>query len=823
MTAGGPRQHGPPRTTTAATAWTCFWVSAAVLAFEIAVMRLLLVASWHHFASLVISIVLLGFGASGTVLALLRERVMPRAGVVVEGLALATGSAMVVAIVVMGLVPIEARLAPGLLWSQLGRWLLAWTVLGVPVTLGAATICTALMASGGRVAATYGANLLGSGLGAATAPLLMHAVPVAWLPAACGLAAWLGAAGLVRPSRRRLAAWAVALGATAGAVAIAPPDVRVDPFKYGAALDRLAEQGSVRRVARAAGPRALLEAWSGPVLHDLPFLGVGAAPPPLSVITADGHWAGSVLDVRSAAEAEAMDTTLMAAGYALAAPRPRVALLGEVGGSNAWLALRHGAASVDFIQPNPAVPAMLRGPLADRGGAVVDAAGVRVTVADPRHALEHGVGAYDLVQMVSLEGTAVGSGGLGGLAENHLLTVEGVVAAVRRLDPEGLLMVCRGIQSPPRDNVKIMLTMVEALRRLGRAEPAGHLVVLRDYLAVCTLLKPSPWTAAQIERVRALCAERQLTPVWFPGVRDDELNRPDALDGPPGAAGDWYAELARRAFDVPDTAAVARRYRFDVRPPTDDRPFFHDFCRLASLAALRDAFGELWLTRAELAYPIVLASAVLVTVAGAALTLAPLLVSRRLRRAARAGRPAAAGAYFAALGLGYLLLEIVCLSRLGRLIGDPVTTAALVIATFLLCSGVGSLIAQRRIDLGRSPGAGWIWALAAAAIVVLALARVLPDLAGGLPAPARLAPLALLMGVPMPTGLDRLERTVPATLPWAWAVNGFASVLAAPLATVLGMTWGYGTAAAAGVGCYAVAGLVLPALPVRAPQTGPAG
>ncbi len=97
--------------------WVVFLVSGAVLAFEIALMRVLLVASWHHFAFLVISVVLLGFGASGTALLISRSWVVPRGERVLFGLALGTAVSMPICCALAQHVPIETRFAPALLRS----------------------------------------------------------------------------------------------------------------------------------------------------------------------------------------------------------------------------------------------------------------------------------------------------------------------------------------------------------------------------------------------------------------------------------------------------------------------------------------------------------------------------------------------------------------------------------------------------------------------------------------------------------------------------------------------------------------------------------
>ena len=800
-------------------------LSASVLAYEIVLLRLLQIASWSHFAFVVISLALMGFGASGTALCLLRRKLLAHGGIALSVLVLATAIAMPLAWRLAQCIPIEARLSPALLWRQTGYWLLHWLVLSIPFLLGASAIGLGLMTAGRSVPAVYGANLVGSGLGAAAATVAMSYLSPTWLPAAAAALA-LPAAVCVMPGRRRLRAHASV--ATAGVAAVlvaatwtAPADVRVDPTKYARYARDLAAQGDAERVATAISPRAMLEVYRSDAFHYVPFLGPGQAPPPLAVLLSDGHLAGAVLDVSDASEAPAMDQTLMALPYALVDPEPRVLLLGERGGGNVWLALRKRAAAVDVVQPDPNVFKLLRGPMRAIGGNVLDQPSVSTATEEPRHFVEHADGdRYDLVQLAALESSAAGSGGLAGLAQDHLVTVEGLTACLRRLTPTGVLFVCRGIQAPPRDNVKLLATIVAALRDIDVEQPERHVAVVRDFQAVCTMVRPTPWTDAQIKMLRSNCEQRQLTPVWFVGVRNEELNQPDELPGPPEATGDWLNHAALQLFS--DSAGqFVDDWPFDIRPPTDDRPFFANFCRLRTIGMLREAFGDMWLTRIELALLFVLVTLVVAVVVGALLICAPLLLARGVR--SQPGKWSTI-AYFASIGLAYLLLEMTALSRLTHLVGDPVRAASLAIGTFLVLSGVGSLLVGRvkrgHTKLLRQAVVG----LVAIAVILQWVWPALLDYAAAVPAFGRMAlavaamaPLAVVMGMPMPLALSRLDRNAPPLLPWAWGVNGFASVVAAPLAMALGMTWGFVAAGAAALACYLCAVVLYTYLPAATP------
>jgi hypothetical protein len=343
--------------------------------------------------------------------------------------------------------------------------------------------------------------------------------------------------------------------------------------------------------------------------------------------------------------------------------------------------------------------------------------------------------------------------------------------------------------------------VAEALRRRGAAEPGRHVAMVRDYLGFCLVVRREAFARGEVERLREALRTRQLTPVWFPGVRDDELNRPDVRPGPPGEIGDWEHHLTERLLGGEAEELVAG-WAFDIRPTTDDRPFFRDFSRLGQLGRIRQAFGEGWWARAELTRLFVLAALLLAGVAAALGALLPLaLVARGPGR----GRLAL---YFGCLGLGFMALELAALSRVTRLVGDPVLAGSITIAIFLVFSGFGS-----RASSAVTRGAALVASVALVGpLGVGAVDQVAAPLAGAglgtraLAAMALLAPAAFLMGFAMPLGLGRLEQQ---HVPWAWGVNGFASVVASPLTLFVAMHHGYSAALAGAAGLYLMAALLL--------------
>ena len=372
--------------------------------------------------------------------------------------------------------------------------------------------------------------------------------------------------------------WPCWLAALALLALFYPPSIRVDDDKYLAFVERLEADGQAEQLARAVGPTGVVEAFGSDTFHDMAFMTDERVPPSMASIVVDGHRAGSLLRIDRSDQAEVLDGTLMALPYGLVPSNPRVLLLDEVGGGNIWLARRHGAATVDVVQPNRVLADLLAGPLEDEGGMVFDLPGVALHPVESRAFLEGTRDSFDLIQLAGMESWSAAAGGLEGLNQDHLMTVEGVATALRRLSPDGILHVSRGIQLPPRDNAKIAATVIAALEQSGitrsarSARPGAHIAMVRDFLGVCTMVRPRPWREGEIRRLRDRAAERNLTPVYFQGITAGELNRPDELPGPPGEDGDYLYHvmrslLSRRPRTKPPGSSTSGPSK-SGRPPT---------------------------------------------------------------------------------------------------------------------------------------------------------------------------------------------------------------------------------------------------------------
>jgi hypothetical protein len=807
-------------------------VAAGALAFEVLLTRLLAVVHWHHFAGMVISLALLGYGASGALLAPLLERLRPHAPLAFAGAAALSGVAAVAATTLAQAVPFNALEA---VWAP-RQWLwlaLLYVLFAVPFFFAAACTGLALACFPGPVGRVYRSDLLGAGAGALAAVGLLGLLrPDRALPlvAACGPLA--GAVVLAGVPRHRPAAVVAALmtAALAGLSAGGWPSLRMSPFKP-LPQTLLVEGASV--VAERAGPIGLVQVVRSELIpfrvapglslmnrqEPAPQLGLfvdGEGPTPITRF--DGDFGPLAY----------LDATLAALPHRLLDHPARVLLLGLGGGADLLLALRHDARAVDVVEPDCGVADLLRGEFAGFAGGILARPEVRLHVdAARRFASTADEAGYDLIRLEPRAG-----GGRSTLAENFTTTVEAFATYLRRLAPGGLLALPHPLRLPPRESLKLALTAMEALERLdGAAEPARHLAMVRAWDSVLLLVRRAPFEAEDLAAIEAFAEELAFDLGWHPGMSREAADRFNLLGEP--VFFDGVAALAG-----PDRAAFVSDYAFDIRPATDDRPYFLDFFRWRALPALREAAlgGNAGLL--DWGWPLQVATLGVAALFGLAFILLP---ARMLARRADAGLRRATAAYFLLVGAGFMFTEIAAMQRLVLLFGHPVYAFAATLAAFLVFAGVGSGAAAR-LDAAR-PGddGGGVrrWRAVRLDIAVLAIAGLatLHALAGpwllsqasaGLGAVPRavlavalVAPLAFAMGLPFPLVLARLRTAAPALVPWAWGVNGCASVVAAALAGLIAMGLGARALMLLGVFAYLLAAVAqrgIPGHPAEARQ-----
>ncbi len=781
--------------------WAVALISAGTLAYEILLVRAFAIQYFHHFAYMAIGVAMLGFGASGTFVSLLGDVGTERARRWFPWASIAT----VVLLIASPTIVHRISLDPTQLAWDSGQWpLLALTylTLALPFGAGALAVLLALSRDSDRPGVVYGASFAGSALGALVSLIALGIFPperaLAVPSVMAGLGAMLAVDRFGPAARGRLYA-GVALAAALIVFWYRPWDVGVTPYK---GLPQVEAYPGARRIAERTGPTGWVVAVEAGAFRHAPGLSLGydGPFPRQTALFVDGELAGAVQ--RTTAEGPALlDWLPSAAAYAVGSSG-EVLVLGAGGGTEVWSALWHGAERVTAVELQPALVQLTQelGPPMPAGGR----AAVEWVVGDARSYTARTDRRFERVILSAGGGLGGAAAGVHSLSEDFLHTREAYEGYLELLREGGILAVTGWLAVPARENPRKILTAVEALRSL-RPEAVGRgIVVMHSWATVTILVRPSGFSPGEIATLLEWSAARRFDLDWYPGIQTPA--RPfNVLDEQVLHRVTAAAVSGRQEAD-----SYAETYPFDIATVGDARPYPHHFVRASAVGSfLRNARGT-WLPFAEWGYVALLATLAQSVVIAALLLLLPAAAHGRSQKHWKRLRLTS---YFGAIGLGYLAVEIASIQQLSLLLGHPVYAVTAVLGGFLVFSGIGSAFSDRlATSVGWIPGVSLAACCALYGWFLLDVVHVVQP-AGlwlrTLVALLVVAPPALLMGVPFPLGLRLLVGADRGRIAWAWAVNGFASVVAAPLAALVAIEAGSPSVLWLGGALYGGAALVM--------------
>ncbi len=674
----------------------------------------------------------------------------------------------------------------------------------IPLALLGEVLARALAIGRGQIHRLYAIDLSASAVAALAAIPLLHLVqgPFALALPALGCVLLSLMTGGFR-GRSVVAAAAVTLLGLIGIAAQrdGPMLPMADAWVGRPLFERWNAYSRVRVSEHASGARELvIDRTASSIIPHVPR---GSRGPP----DIDPDWAGRYGDP----------------SYALGRPVERVAIIGVGGGPDILPALAAGATDIVGFELNGRILELFFEDLQDFN-AIALRPELRLIHDEARHALQYGAERYDVIRASLIDTWASTAAGGFVLSESSLYTVEAWRLFLGRLTPSGILATTRWyLPWAPAEAERLIALGAQALDDEGLAPAGDRLVVvstpskLEDPLVggrihlITTLVSRTPFGQSEVAALEAYARR----------VGGALLLAPHRAPAP--AARGWQALLTPEARD-----SYVGKSRWAIDPPRDTRPFFFLQLRPA------DVFLPGPATEGPVSAITMNGVRVLVVTALAALIGVIVLLWWANKLAGDTDFSEAGTAwfrrvghlYFACLGLGYMSVQLALHQRLSILLGHPTTTLALVVATMLLGTGIGSALSgypplrnAPRLTLA-------IPALAVAFLVGIAFPLIgrlsdAPTLIWTAVGAAALAgTMGVALGVALPTGMRLLahhERAVAE----AWAINGAFSVLGSALAALVGLMVGSRWLALLALPCYAVVWVVTYTVTPRMPAPSP--
>ena len=780
-------------------------LSAAVLLLELTLTRVYSVTQGYHFAFLAVSLGLLGFGASGTVLFVGREFLLRKTRILLPLSAFLFTLTTLGAYWAINTIPFDSyRL---IVDREMVGWMTAFYVVQiVPFFFAGLVLGGALIADPANVHRIYGSSLVGAGAGSLFAlggP--SSAGPNGALVVVAVLGALAFAALIHGKTAKNIAIAGIGVVALVSGGILVPLAVKleVSPHK---ALPQLLRQQGARLEETKWNAFSRIDVVESVSLHQAPGLSFsysGTIPPQLAV-TVDADNATSI--TRSTKEeADFTEYLPVAAAFEILSA-PSVLIVEPGGGLDILTALRHGAAEITALSSNPIVADLLR----EQFRSEIDAGILEVLAGNPRSFLSRSNDRFDLVIIALADSFRPVRAGAFSLSENHVYTREAFSAYFDHLSPDGLLAATRWVQVPPSEEMRMVATVIEVLGDRAGVRSERAIAALRTLQTLTVFARTEDFEGRDLDALRDFARTRQMDLSYLPGIDPDELNRHFVLPE------EVYFQGITELLDESRRDDFYAGTEFNVKPLGDDRPFFFHFFRWQQLPDVVGQIGKTFDPFGGAGFLVILLFLGVSVAVSCVLILLPLAIARAVPDAHPGGQGRvfhwASLGYFFMLGLAFLWIELPLMQRFILLLDYPIYSFGIVLFAILVFSGLGSILSGR---LGRIRN--WAPLILAVLAVVYGLGFLPPmDLVLGLPLAARvvvavvsIAPIGLLMGIPFPAGIRAVEAIRPELVPWLWGVNGYASVMGSILAALIALEGGYSAVMLVAAVAYAIAWALL--------------
>ncbi|HID28607.1 MAG TPA: hypothetical protein EYP19_01235 [Desulfobacterales bacterium] len=778
--------------------------SLATLMLQVTLTRLFSVALWHHFAFMVVSIAFLGYAASGTFLMMApRMKTLPLRPTLAL-LALGFSMTTLAAYWSSNAIPFDpARI----IWDRY-QWIYLfgyYGVLAIPFFFAGLILALVYTCKAAAINRLYACDLVGAGLGC---------IAILWIYSFAGEAGTVvlvclvsGFASLVFSAR----GWKVNLVRSLWMVLLcvlvftrpAFLTLNISPYK---ALKVALRSPDARILETQWHPAGRLDVIESQAVRFAPGLSLefqGSLPEQLGLCLDGGHLNAVTRftgDIDRLAFVEFLPASLP---YSIA-DLDHVLVVEPLGGLDILTARYHGARNIVTTHANPMVLRIMRDSLKDFSGNLYENKATAIEE-QARSFLLGTSTRFDLIHLPLTDSLGAVSSGLYGLSEDYTLTVDAFRAYMRALTPQGFLTVTKYLLPPPRHELRLAALACAALEAEGVKHPKRHVAAIRSWGTFTLLVKRSLFEPQEIRRIKGFCRRTRCDLVYYPQMPRAEANQYNRFPGP------IYHDTIQKILNPHTRQAFYKAYLFDVRPVTDDRPFFYHSFRIEKLISLYRAVGNKWQLFLEGGYLIHL-------IFFQAAVICLVLMTLPLKKA---GLPPSCWflSYFGLIGIAFMLTEICLIQRFILFLARPAYAVSVVLFSLLVASAFGSFYSKRLTvpaTLTLTPALLIAYAFLLNRLLVLAIAWPLWMRYGT--AFFLILPLGFTMGMFFPMGMRTLTLYLESAIPWAWAVNASLSVVGSVLAVLIALSFGFKSVLLLASLVYVIALSLLAIIRIRRPH-----
>jgi predicted membrane-bound spermidine synthase len=781
-------------------------VAMATLMFELLVNKALAFSTWSGLGYMIIGSAIFGYSIAGVVIAIWKPHEKYRVEMLLGYAALGLALAMMLSYVVMNVVPFgfgNMYFAPA---ANLFYFTIWYLVLLIPFSLSGFIIATLLTVFKDQSNRLYGADLIGAGIGCLIVVPLFPRFGASGVYALCAVIPAVCAIIFTAGRTRRLTI--AALAAIVALVVYAPLAERVYPVETHDIKRDRSEDFRLGYIKHSM--------WS--FLTKIEVAIVPGAEK--SMIWFDGGLMQSNIDHFNGNYDEERGLKRVSGASSIAyrlRPRNNALIIASAGGREVRVALTWGAKRVTAVELDPSVVALVHDELNDYLGGIYRNPRVQIVNDEGRSFVRRSTEQYDVIQFISAYSRGAAQSGAVDQVSSYLVTTEAFQDYLDHLAPEGVLSISYA------SSLRLFISLWDALEKRG-LDPSSRIVMIHNDPSTMTqntiLVKQEPFTPEELDFIRQVTLGRM--PInYAPRTLMADVDRGTGLVSEPNTRRLIEEFLAT---DPAKREAFYGTFPYRVAPVPDNRPYYMQARYLGVdeskypdrlTEEMKEQIGKKeYIPRVPLSE-----AAQVVILLEAAVFAALFLVfplSKYKSDGIRTRSQKLALLYFLSLGLAFIWVEVVFLKAFILFMGSPVYSIAVVLFAMLIFAGLGSFYSERlRGSLASKLaviGVGLVLISLAVAFVYPSLLQTflgLPLIGRALVAIALMAPVGFVLGIPFPTGLAVLAKANPQSIPWAWAMNGYATVVGISSAALIAMRTGYTMLILLSLGVYLLGFLAL--------------
>jgi hypothetical protein len=771
-------------------------VCAGTLMYEVVLTRILSVLCWYYLAFVSISMAMFGMTAGALFVQLrpnwFRHDEIPNR---LAKITFAMAISMPLALVTLLAVPLGISLSLETFFS----FLLFSAIIAVPFFFSGVAVCISLTRTPFPVGRIYFADLLGAGAGCLGAVVLLELIDAPSGIFVISSLLFLAAGAYATYSRDHRGSQRCYLGAVV-MVVVATLNAST---RYG--IQPIWSKGAIdprhRIVAEVWNPISRVRVRNLPREYP-PMVGPSPLTPKTQIeymgliidndaATAMMHFSGDLKPFEPLQyDVTSVGAQMRAGGSA--------AIIGVGGGRDVIICAINGFRRIVGIEVNSAIVEIVTRRFVSFSGFNL-IPGFELHADEGRSYLTRNNEKFDLIQASLVDTWAATSAGAMTLSENSLYTVDAWQVFYHDLKPGGLITFSRWyFGSEDAQTYRLFSTAWAMLLREGVANPSRNIALVSSGQVATILVSNEPFSEEDLHKLRNITDQMKFTILFLPGepCQTPELNS------------------IASAHTLPELERLRYEADFDYSPVFDSSPFFFNTLRLRhTLRLYRQNLSKLSNFQAIFfVFAFMLAAFILVIS-----TIVFPLIRWTRRRTVQKPQPAGGIAYFIAIGLGFILVEMAMMQQLTIFLGHPIYSLVVVLAGLILSMGFGSFVSDR---LSLSGWVSRVPALVVAVALILYSAAVIRVVHGSVADPmwqrvllslALVVPCGFPMGFCCPVGLRWLMQLKQEdNLPWMWALNGAASTLGSFVAIVISMETTITSCLLTGAACYLAAAAVLP-------------